>query len=369
MLLFASTDAQAQVRKSTRINDEFPSIMRGVRPLGMGNAFLAMPGGDTIAQFYNPAAINDFEKKRRYSVVAPVANFTPSFFDITGDLLDLRHELKSAETPSQKIRYFDTFTQKHTGDYDSFNTGMALFHVRHKYYSAGFIVDGRAVISLRNQAFPNFDFKTYNTMGFVGGSAIGLFDDSLQIGGNLKALFRTGIEDQITTSDILIYSIKQLIGLNAWNKGFGVGADAGVKYRLPVLQKSLAPTVAVTVQDIANTRFTGGVQDMPMSVSVGAGIFPLIGGNQFAVLVDFRELNRDLNLLTKFHAGVEANLPKIGKTSIAIRAGCNEGYFAGGFTMGWGLYSIDFAAYGEEAGRYTYSRPDYRVATSMAFNW
>lgn len=369
IVLLGGGEARAQQRKSTGISDEFPSIMRAVRPLGMGNAFLAMPGTDAIAQFYNPAAINDFEKERRYSVVAPVADFTPTFFGITSDLLDLRHELKSAQSASEKIRYFDSFTQRNTGAYDSFTTGMALFHVRHKRYAVGLVVDGRAVISLRNQAFPNFDFKTYNTAGVVGGSAIGLFDDTLQIGANLKLLYRMGIEDQITTSDILVYSIKQLIGVGAWNKGFGVGADVGIKYRLPFMKDSLAPTIAVAVQDIAGTRFTGSVHQMPMSVSVGVGVFPRIGSGRFALLVDFREINRDINLLTKFHAGVEARLPKIGKTEIAVRAGCNQGYFAGGLTMGWGLFSIDFAGYGEEAGRYTYSRGDYRVATSMAFQW
>lgn len=341
--------------------------MRGVRPLGMGNAFLTMPGDDTIAQFYNPAAINDLEAKREYQVLAPMADFTPSFFGVTSDLLDLKHQLHSATSSKQKIEYFDRFVSKNTGDFEQFTTSMALFHVRHKRYAAGVIMDGRAVISLRNQTFPNFEFKTYTTAGIVGGSALGFFKDSLQVGANLKVLYRMGIEDQITTSDILRSSIKQLIGFGAWQKGFGVGGDFGMTYKLPFLEETLRPTIAATVFDIADTRFTGDVESMPMSVSGGVGIYPKFGGNQFAFLADFRELNRQLPFLQKFHFGIEAHLPKLHKTQLVIRAGCNQGYPAFGFAAWWPFMKLDLAIYGEEAGEYTHSKGSYRFSTAFAF--
>jgi hypothetical protein len=359
--------ASAGPRKETGIGNDFPVIMRGVRPLGMGNAFTAMPGTDTNAQFYNPAAINDFESKRHYEISAPMADFTPRFFNLVTGLLDLRHQLHSAKSAREKIRYFEDFTTRNTGDYEQFTTGMSLFHVRHKHYAAGFIVDGRAVISLRNQAFPNFEFKSHVTGGIVGGTAWGFFDDTLQIGGNIKVLYRAGIEDQITTGDILIYSIKQLIGWRSWKKGFGAGADFGAKYKLPLWREKLRPTIALTVQDIADTRFTGDVEKLPMSVTVGAGIFPVIGGNELAILMDFRELNHQTHFLRKFHAGIEANLPKLGQTQFAIRGGCNQGYPAVGVSANWSIMKLDLAFYGEEAGQYTQSKGNYRLDVSFSF--
>ena len=358
----------SDARKATGIGDEYPVTMRGVRPLGMGNAFLTMPGSDFIAPFYNPAAINDYPAERAYTVGAPMADFTPDFFNLISQLLDLKSQLHSAASSRDKIRYFDSFTTRNTGRYEGFTTSMPLFQVRHKRYTAAVIADARAVISLRDQAFPNFEFKTHTAMGFAGGSAYGFFDDSLQIGGNLKVLYRMGIEDKITTNDILTSGIKQLIGLPAWKKGFGVGADAGLKYRLPFWEAA-RPTIAATVQDIANTRFTGSVSQLPMSVSAGLGFFPTFGGNPFAFLVDFRELNHRMDFLTKFHAGVEATLPKLGVTQFRIRAGCNQGYPAFGISGAWPLFALDLAFYGEEAGQYTTSKASYRLSTQLSFAW
>lgn len=366
---FASPASASDARKATSIGDEYPVTMRGVRPLGMGNAFLAMPGTDFIAPFYNPAAINDYPSERGYTVGAPMADFTPDFFNLISQLLDLKDQLHSAASSRDKIQYFDSFTTRNTGRYEGFTSSMPLFQVRHKRYTAAVIADTRAVISLRDQAFPNFEFKTHSAMGFAGGSAYGFFDDSLQIGGNLKVLYRMGIEDKITTNDILTSGIKQLIGFPAWKKGFGVGADAGLKYRLPLWREEAAPTIAVAVQDIANTRFTGSVSQLPMSVSAGFGFFPKFGGNPFSFLVDFRELNHRMDFLTKFHAGVEATLPKLGVTQFKIRAGCNQGYPAFGLSGAWPLFALDLAFYGEEAGQYTTSKASYRLSAQLSFTW
>ena len=121
------------------------------------------------------------------------------------------------------------------------------------------------------------------------------------------------------------------------------------------------------MQDIADTRFTGGVEKLPMSVTVGAGIFPVIGDYDFAILVDFRELNQQTHFLRKFHAGIEANLPRLGKTEFAIRGGCNQGYPAFGLSANWPIMRLDLAFYGEEAGQYTYSKGSYRIDTQFSF--
>ncbi len=176
-------------RKATGIGEEYPTLMRGPRPLGMGNTFLAMPGSDYNAPFYNPAAINDYPSERHYQVVSPTAGFDPHFFDMVTDLLTLRRNLHSASTNAEKIAYFNQFTRANTGSFHTFETGMPLAQVRDRRYAATLIADNRSVISLRNQAFPNFEFRTRSNIGVVAGSALGFFDDQLQVGGNIKLLF------------------------------------------------------------------------------------------------------------------------------------------------------------------------------------
>lgn len=356
---------------ATGIGYMFPSIMRGVRPLGMGNAFVAMPGTDSIAPFYNPAAINDFEEKRQYSVGVPMVDFNPNFFDAAFDLLDLKHNLKKPISSSQKIDYFNAYTKKYMGQFNTLMTSMPLFQVRHKYYALSAVGDYRLTLSFRNITFPNFDFKTLATTGIVGGSAYNLFGDYVQIGANLKILYRMTREDEVTSADVVVNSIEKIIGWQTWRKGMGVGADAGVKIKFPLFEKTLKPTLGIVVQDIGNTLFSGEVLDIPMSISAGMGVFPKIGPVELAFLMDIREINQKKTFLNKFHFGTEARLPEIKKikTRFTLRAGCNQGYISTGFTAKWPLVSFLFAFYGEEVGKYSHSKASYRLSNQVSFDF
>src|SRR3990167_9833574 len=80
--------------EDTGIGTEFPTVMRETRPFGMGNAFLAMPGTDYNAQFYNPAAINDYEKKHHMLFLNPGAEANTGLYGSVKDVLDLNDDLK-----------------------------------------------------------------------------------------------------------------------------------------------------------------------------------------------------------------------------------------------------------------------------------
>ncbi len=372
LCLFAAvfTPSNSFARK-TAIGDVFPSLMRGVRPLGMGNAFVAMPGSDAIAPFYNPAAINDFSEERIYTVGVPMLDFNPNFFGAFYDLYDLKHKIKTHMPANQKIAIFNNYVKKYTGEFTSLYSQMPLFQVRHKFYTLSAVADSRTVVSFRNQVFPNVDYKTAQTVGIVAGSAVSVIDDdSLQIGLNGKLLVRMGKEDEITSADIVINSIQKLIGFQTWQKGVGFGFDLGAKYRLPFWQDSLQPTIAVTGQDIGGTRFSGNAPTMPMSLSVGAGIFPSIGSIKLAILADVRELQIHQTFMKKFHFGVEATFPKNRLFTPTLRAGCDQVYPSVGATLKFPkLVSFLFAFYGEEAGHYSTTKPIWRLSNQLVFEF
>lgn len=353
----------------TSIGDEYPGIFRGVRPLGMGNAFSAMPGTDFNAPFYNPAAINDYEEKNHYSILNQMIDFDIGVFSMLSSVFKLNSDLKKETTDSGKIRVFDSFTQAHAGEFHDVSTSMPLFQIRHRYYAASVVLNSRTVVSLRNRSFPNFEIKSTSRAGAVGGGAYGFFDDTLQVGGNLKLLYGVGVEDQITSRDIVSESLGNMIGWSRWKKGFGAGVDIGTKYALPFAREILRPTLSLVIQDVANTRFTGGAQKIPMSVTAGAGIFPEVGGVKIAVLTDFREINQRIDILKKFHFGVEARFPEVVHTVFSVRAGTNQGYPACGFTAEWPIVAFNFAFYGEEEGEFNHSKVDYRFVGQLAFGF
>ena len=64
--------------------------------------------------------------------------------------------------------------------------------------------------------------------------------------------------------------------------------------------------------------------------------------------VDYKYLNRsDIQFGKKISLGVEVSLP-----ILSLRAGFNQGYYAGGVGVNLGLIKVDAATYGEELGEY-----------------
>ena len=99
-LVLAVSTAQAQANLTMRNS---PRSMQGTRPLGMGGAFVAVEGTDENALFYNPAAINDYEKKIHMQFLLPTVEFSYkaiSFF--ASDLPGLADDIDAAATDSDK---------------------------------------------------------------------------------------------------------------------------------------------------------------------------------------------------------------------------------------------------------------------------
>jgi len=367
VLIFAVSDAAAQ--SNTSIGEEFPVMFRGVRPLGMGNAFTAMPGTDLNAQFYNPAAINDYKDERHYNILNPEADFDIGVIPMIKDVFDLNDDMKAAATTSDKLNVFDAFTQSHAGEFNEIASYMPLFQIRNKYYAATLLFSSHTIVSLRNRAFPNFEIRSRNFGGGVGGGAYAFFDDTLQVGGNLKVLYQVGIEQTVSSGDIVNQSLGDIIGWSQWKKGIGIGADLGAKYKLPFAQELLQPTLSLVIQDVVQTYFFGGAAKIPMSLTMGAGIFPKLGPVQLSIVTDFREINQREDILNKFHFGVEAIFPKVIHTVFALRAGCNQGYPAAGFGAQWPIVGLNFAFYGQELGEYTREKADYRLVAQLTFGF
>jgi len=99
-----SAKAETLVSRST------PRMMQGVRPLGMGGAFVAVAGTDENALFYNPAAINDFPQEFHFQFLLPTAEFSyKSLNFLISDVPDLVDDIDAANGDSAKIDVLDAF--------------------------------------------------------------------------------------------------------------------------------------------------------------------------------------------------------------------------------------------------------------------
>ncbi len=369
IVLGCAFSAQAQV---SHIAAETPSLMKGTRPLGMGNAFLAMPGTDENAPFYNPAAINDYEKKLHFRFVSPSVDISPGSIGMVQDIRDLADDIDAAGSDSEKIGVFQTFVDQHTGQFESAQVRLPLVMAMHKYFSAGLLADSRTTFSFRDRSLTNIDLSSRSDFGGFIGSAYSFFDDRLQAGLNVKVLHRLSIDEVITINDIV--NNVDFGDTIPRRRATGVGFDIGLKGKIPTFNvawlEKLQPTAGFTWQDVGNTRFSGLVPDTEQSVSIGFAVHPTWNKWQFHIAQDFRELNQSTSFLKKWNIGAEVMAPQMGNFfTPSVRIGGHQGYISAGASLDFRYAKLEFATYAEEAGQYTSQKQLRRIVGNVSFGF
>lgn len=369
--------SSAAFANDTNIPNLYPSLGRSMRALGMGNAFLTMKGSDESAMFYNPAAIHDYSNEVMINtgIIPPSFAFNYGTINLIRDTFNFKDNLNQQTTDSGKIDSFNTFINKHIGEFHDLEVNAPLFGMYNRYFAVSIINDDRFGISFRNRAFPNFEIRATGLAGVQAGSAIGLFNDSLELGAAVKVLYGVERARVISTNDILINNFDDFKWSN-WSRGLGVGGDVGAKYLVPDFGSdfldSLKLTLAASYQNIGKTKFrwmkkNGGPDPLPQSVSAGIGVHPLLGPVETSIMVDIREINIKQDFLMRLNAGVEARFPERAGLRTALRAGCNQGYPTVGGSLGVWKFRWDVAYFGKELGQYTREKGGYRIASG--FMW
>lgn len=349
--------------------------MQGVRPLGMGNAFTAVKGTDENVIFYNPAAINDYPKEVHMQFLLPTVEISYKAINFfTDDILNLADDIDAAATDSAKIDVLDAFAAANTGRYEEVNARGNLATFMHKYITASLFYENRSVIALTNPSSSTVDVEVLTQAGLVAGSAYSFFDDHLQVGLAAKFLARHLIDETITQRDVITNAQFDDI-LSYKDVGYGVGADIGLKFRLP-MKKSykvwdyLDPVFALTVQDIGHTRFFMGddVGRQKESTTFGFALHPNYWKLTSILAVDVRDLEYASDFINKFHVGYEITWPDISKVlrSASVRIGCNQGYLAGGFGLDFRYFKLNAATYGRELAERTYQKQSRMFSLQLA---
>ena len=372
--------AVAWSQATTTVPPAHPSLFKGTRPLGMGNAFLAMPGSDENAPFYNPAAINDYEKFHM-RLVSPTVDFTTASIALVKDVLDLVDDIDAESDTSSQINTFQEFVNAHTGEFHAIDVRLPILMAMSKWFAAGILADSRTTISFRNRAFSNFELLSRSDVGGFVGTAYNFKDligieQNVQAGVNVKVLHRVSVDQVLTTDDII--ATTDFADALPIERATGVGVDLGLKGEIPTFElqalEILKPTAAFTWQDIGNTKFTAPVPDTEQSISLGLGVHPSFHAmgdrewkNHFEV--DLLEINQPLSFSKKFYVGYELEAPRFLILKPSIRVGAGQLYFATGATFDLRFLKLDVAYYGEEVGRFTRQGKSNRLAAGLSIGF
>ncbi|MBI3540534.1 MAG: hypothetical protein HY073_00015 [Deltaproteobacteria bacterium] len=363
--------------QATTIPADHPSLYKGVRPTGMGNAFIAMPGQDENAMFYNPAAINDYEKSLHMRLISPVVDFSPSVISLTKDVIDLADKIDKDGPDAAKIADFRAFVDKHTGEFETVQFRLPVVTAMHKWFALSLLADSRTTFSFRNRAFTNIELNSRSDFGGIIGTAYNFKDalgieQNIQAGVNVKVIHRYSIDKVITADDIV--NNASFGDSIPRNRSTGVGFDIGVKGDVPTfgigILDTLKPTAGLTWQDVGNTRFGAGVPDTDQSISVGIAVHPMLGNWQFHIANDLRELNTDSDFMAKWNIGAEVVAPTmLGFFTPSVRVGGNQGYISTGASFDFRFFKLEGSYYGEEVGKFTSQKQLRRVAANISFGF
>lgn len=362
MVIFGTQVAQAQ----TLAGRTSPRRMEGIRPSGMGGAFTAANGTDENALFYNPAAINDFEKKIHMQFALPTVEFSYKAISfVASDLLNLADDIDAATTDAAKVNVLDAFAAANTGRYEEVGVRGNLVNFMHKWVAASIFYDNRTVLALTNPASSTVEVESLTHFGLQVGSAYSFFDDQLQVGASVKFVERHLIDETITQRSVVANpNFDDIFDFERF--GFGVGVDLGVKGRPPVNGKVwdyLDPVFALTLQDVGHTRFSGDVGRLKESLTAGVAVHPDFWKLKSLVVLDVRDLEYATDFVTKLHAGYELTWPEISKIlrSASVRLGLNQGYFAGGFGLDFKYFKLNAATWGREVSQRTMYQKQSRM--------
>jgi hypothetical protein len=325
--------------------EEFPNIYRGIRPLGMGSAFITL-SDDENALFSNPAGLNDVEGFGGVGILNPLAEVSESSIGLYDDIKDV---------DGRNIVEVTNLLNQHVGEHQHARIAL-LPHVYFHNFAFGILAQGTLDLEVRNPAFPQAVTDAKSDLGGAVGLAYGFWDQMFQVGVSAKIIQRQGIKKTFTALDIAAGNFDPLEDLD---KASDLAFDIGTKLNLPL---SMKPTAAVVVQNITDLDF-GTLGTIPQQVNAGVAINPSIVGlvsTTLAIEVDdlTKQVGGEEDFYKRVHMGAELRFPKI----LALRGGVNQGYFTAGLTLDFWILKLDGAVYTEEIGTFAGQRDDLRYA-------
>lgn len=338
---------------STAYTAEISSFYRGIRPLGMGNAFTAI-ANDENSMYYNPAGLNNIEGSGSVGVINPAVEASDSLESFLDDLDDVEDDDVAAST--QLIRDY-------IGVHQYARVSLMPHYVRHNFGIA-VLAQGTVSMDFRNSVNPYIETKIIKDIVPTISGAYSFLDDKLKAGATAKLIQREGIVKKYTAVDIASENFDPEDDLE---DGSGVGVDLGLIYDLPLLE-SFNPTVGLAIQNVGDVDLGDAGEEL-QKVNIGFGInYREVKWAQILAAFDYVDIANNVgdddDMAKRLHMGVEVKFP-----IVSLRAGLNQGYGSFGATINVKLLKLEYAAYTEEIGAYAGQRTDERQMVQLSIGW
>lgn len=384
LVQIGASAAHAQSGVSRRIHHQYV----GPRPLGMGNAFVAV-ANDYNALFYNPAGL-----ARRDD------NEVNLFMDggLSASFLQFGQEVSKAQategTESEKQQAVMEVLQKQYGRSYGIRTNLfGGIWVRPNWGMAILPMDLTIEESLHQSVGPSINATVYLDSTFAMGYA-GDFKSfpggKLSWGITGKAINRGSFSKSVNFLELATDS--SIVQASDLREGFGVDADIGFLYtpRIPStglvsLLRLTRPTFGLVIRNIAESKFTSNMkllnsnpaenalppEQLYRVIDIGSRWeYPaafIFGGRG---VMDIRDImHPNFSARKGLHLGFEFDWTVASWWRGAYRFGLNQGFWTAGASAMFTFFNLDLVSYGEDVG--TFSTPVenriYSLRASMNF--
>lgn len=244
-------------------------------------------------------------------------------------------------------------------------------------FAVGILVNNQTNLMLRSEA--QVEMASVLDAGPAFGVAHRFFDSHLNVGVNLRAIYRLSVDRTLNVTDFTQEG-KKLNFKTLGTQGAGFDGDIGALYKLPfAIPFFKGVSVGATLANFMQSHYSNFASDVVNGVkgqpvrndrTFNGGLrldFPdmlMFQNTLFAFeMQDVGSTYRLISMAKRLHAGAETNLFGF----MAVRAGLNQGYLTGGLGFDLPLVNINLATYGEELGSNAGQLEDRRFLLNLEF--
>jgi len=312
-----------------------PSLA-GIRPLGMGNAFVAV-ADDRNALSYNPAGLAHVTREQM-SGIGVNAGVDSRFFEVIDFVRANRDAFSDFDNVDRE--FYDSLAP--FDDRWVVADARAAANLVRPYFGLGVYTAGSARFKIDRGIYePRVYADVTDDIVTVVGGALELGHVDLRLGGALQGIWRRSTSRALTALEVADFDPNEIArDLETADPGFAV--DLGLTWQ----RSGSAWRTGAVVRNAAGSI---GKERFDTAVDVGAAWRPALPGagpvRALLLAADLRNLFQDDALGNKIHVGAEVSFP-----IVAIRTGLQQGYPTVGASVALPFFTLDYAFYGRELG-------------------
>jgi len=333
---------------------EYSYIYKGIRPMGMGGAFVAV-SNDANALFYNPAGLADITE-RRISLLNLAAETSPDGYDMYSDAFDVDFD-SAAETAG--------FLQSYIGEYAHVNVSLFPYYAKPNLAFA-LIANGTMNLQARDRQSPKLLVDSVRDAGAALGYAHTFFDDSLLVGASVKYILRESLDKEYTVLDITTDDFEDRLE-DDYEDGQGALLDLGIIYKFSDFQisnKDIDLRVGISANNLVDNDM-GDARDIEDHIDLGLALNIEKWTFAFDYIDLFSQLGDDDDPGKRLRLGAEYAY----KPFLFLRFGFYQGYMTFGIGLETKNVQFDLVTYSEEVGTYSGQRDDRRYMMRLGLGF